>query len=176
MFLIESHAYSRVMPAVATKPRTAAKTSQSSSALLLIAIFKLVKGILLLAVGIGALRFLHRDLAHSVNHWVNVLRVDPDNHYVHSLIARVIRVSPRQLRELSAGTFIYAGLLLTEGVGLMMRKAWAEYFTIITTGLLIPLEVYELYKHITLAKVAVFAINVAIVVYLVMRVRRRAGR
>ena len=138
---------------------------------MLIGIFKLFKALLLIAVGIGAIRFLHRDLAHSVTHWTQVLRVDPDNRYVHRLLARVFRVTPKQLRELSIGTFLYAGLFATEGVGLLLRKRWAEYFTIFTTGGLIPLEVYELARHFTVAKLVVLLINVAIVWYLVARVR-----
>jgi len=143
-----------------------------SNTLLLIALFKLLKGIALLAVGIGALRLLHRDIAETVEHWVDILRVDPDNRYVHSLLVRALRVNTHQLKAVSAGTFIYSALLLTEGVGLLLRRRWAEYFTIVTTGGLIPLEVYELAKHVTFVKIVVLIVNIAIVVYLVLRVRR----
>jgi uncharacterized membrane protein (DUF2068 family) len=81
-------------------------------------------------------------------------------------------VSPKQLKELSAGTFIYAAVLLTEGLGLLLRKHWAEYFTVISTGIFIPLEIYELARHFTAAKVLVLLINVAIVVYLIGQLRR----
>ncbi len=126
---------------------------------------------LLLAVGIGALRLLHRDVAEVVSHWADVLRLDPGNRYIHSMLSRVIAVSPKQLRAASVGTFIYSALLLTEGTGLLLRKKWAEYFTIITTAGLIPLEVYEVHRHVSPAKIAVLLINVAIVIYLVARVR-----
>jgi len=147
--------------------------TQKSSTLLFIALFKLLKGVALLAVGIGALRLLHRDIAQTIEHWVDILRVDPDNRFVHSLLERVLRVNPHQLKAVSAGTFVYSALLLTEGTGLLLRKRWAEYFTIITTAGLIPLELYELAKHVTAVKIAVLAINVAIVVYLVVRVREK---
>ena len=127
-----------------------------------------------MAVGIGALRLLHRDVADTVTHWVNILRVDPDNRFIHAALTRVLSISPKQLKVTSAGTFIYAALLLTEGTGLLFRKRWAEYFTIITTGGLVPLEVYEICKHVTAAKIVVLALNVAIVVYLVVRVRQKA--
>ena len=151
------------------KPKAVRKTTAT---LLLIALFKLIKGILLLAVGIGALKLLHRDVAQTVGHWVDILRVDPDNRIIHRILARVLTVTPAQLRAASAGTFVYAGLLLTEGLGLLFRKRWAEYFTIITTGGLIPLEVYELSRRVTTVKVAVLIINIAIVAYLVRRVRK----
>ncbi len=155
-----------------------ATSQRRSITLLLIALFKLTKGILLLIVGIGAFRLLHRDIAETVMHWVDILRVDPDNRYIHRLLTHVLSVTPAQLKAASVGTFIYAGLLLTEGTGLLLRKLWAEYFTIVTTAGLIPLEIYELARHLTPAKIWVFLINVAIVVYLVARVNesRRVGK
>jgi uncharacterized membrane protein (DUF2068 family) len=151
--------------------RQSGRESKSTATLLLIALFKLVKGLLLLAVGIGAVKLLHRDVEQTVTHWVEILRVDPDNRMIHKLLARVFSLRPGQLKAASVGTFIYAGLLLTEGVGLLLRKRWAEYFTIVTTAGLIPLELYELARHVSLAKIAVLIVNVAIVIYLVRRVR-----
>jgi uncharacterized membrane protein (DUF2068 family) len=80
-------------------------------------------------------------------------------------------VTPKQLKELSVGTFFYAGLFAIEGIGLLMRKRWAEYFTIITTSGLIPLEIYEMTRHFTATKVVVLVVNLLIVLYLVSRVR-----
>jgi uncharacterized membrane protein (DUF2068 family) len=123
--------------------------------------------------GIGAIKFLHKDVATAVMHWVQLLRIDPDNRFVHGIIEKIFRVTPKQLRELSVGTFLYAGLFTTEGLGLLLRKRWAEYFTIITTGGLIPLELYEMSRHITVAKIVVMLVNMLIVWYLVARVRSR---
>jgi uncharacterized membrane protein (DUF2068 family) len=144
---------------------------QSSFVLILIGLFKLVKALMLVAVGIGAIRFLHKDLGASVMHWVQVLRVDPDNRHIHAFLVKIFRVTPKQLKELSIGTFIYAALFATEGTGLLLQRRWAEYFTIITTGLLIPLEVYEIARHFTITKLIVTVVNVLIVWYLVARVR-----
>jgi uncharacterized membrane protein (DUF2068 family) len=153
----------------------AAKQS-SSFILILIGLFKLVKALLLIAVGIGSIKFLHKDLGSTMMHWIQVLRVDPDNRFIHGTLVRIFRVTPKQLKELSVGTFLYAGVFLTEGMGLLLRKHWAEYFTIISTGLFIPLEIYELARHFTILKLAVTAINVLIVWYLVARVRSRSKR
>ena len=161
------------MPRAATKK---SKRRESATGLILIGLFKLVKALALIAVGIGALKYLHKDLAASVMRWVDVLRVDPDNRFIHPILTKVFSVTPKQLKEISAGTFFYAALLGIEGVGLLLRKHWAEYFTIITTGALLPLEVYELAKHVTMAKVIVLLINAAIVWYLIVRVRSRRHR
>ncbi|MCU1234889.1 MAG: hypothetical protein JWP63_2856 [Candidatus Solibacter sp.] len=131
---------------------------------------------MLIAVGIGAIKLLHKDVASTLTHWIQVVHVDADNRYVHGLLEKLFHVTPNQLKELSVGTFLYAGMFLVEGVGLLMRKRWAEYFTIVTTSLFIPLELYELARHFTPLKVAVLFVNILIVAYLVARVRPTASR
>jgi len=143
-----------------------------SRGLLVIAAFKLLKGLALLAVGIGAHTLIDKDLAAVVEHWVNVFRVDPNNHYLHALLERFTDLSPQRLKAVSFGTFFYAVLLLTEGVGLAWGKRWAEYFTIIATSSFIPLEIYEIFRHTNVTKVVVLLINVAVVWYLVLELRR----
>ncbi len=139
---------------------------------MLIAVFKLIKGALLIAVGIGGLKLLHRDVSEVVGQWIDALRIDPNNRYIHRLLVRLWTVDERKLEEISAGSFFYAGLLLTEGFGLLFEKRWAEYFTVIITGSLLPLEVYELVRGVSLAKILLLIVNVAVVWYLIARLRR----
>ena len=101
--------------------------------------------------------------------WVDILRVDPDNRFIHSLLVKVWSVDDRQLARISAGTFCYAALLFTEGIGLLLAKRWAKYFTVIITATLVPLEAYELMKHFSMAKILVIVINVGVVWYLVVK-------
>jgi uncharacterized membrane protein (DUF2068 family) len=146
---------------------------QSPKTITAIGIFKLVKGLLLVATGVGALSLLHKDVAETVSHWLQLLRVDPNSEFFHGVISRLFSITPKRLEEIGAGTFFYAALLLTEGVGLLLQKGWAEYFTVITTAALIPLEIYELAKRFTMTRVGILAINLAIVVYLIWRIRDR---
>jgi uncharacterized membrane protein (DUF2068 family) len=139
----------------------------------LIGLFKLLKGVSLIILGFGLLHLLHRDVAAVAEHWIEVLRVDPDNRLVHRALLRIFNVTPKQLKELSVGTFVYSAIFLTEGTGLLLRKHWAEYMTLVSTGLFIPLEIYEMYRHFTLLKLAVTIVNALIVWYLAARLKRR---
>jgi len=141
--------------------------------LFLIGLFKLAKGLSLLIVGFGLLKLLHRDVASVTEHWIEVLRVDPDNRFIHRALLKVFNVTPNQLKELSVGTFVYAAIFLTEGTGLLARRHWAEYMTLISTGLFIPLELWEIHRHFTMLKLGVTVVNVLIVWYLAARIRRR---
>jgi uncharacterized membrane protein (DUF2068 family) len=151
------------------------KTKKPSRGLMLIAAFKLLKGFLLMAVGFGALHFLHRDLAVEIAHWVDLLRIDPHNHYLHWILGKVANVDEKKMRELSVGTFFYSALFLCEGTGLALRKRWAEYLTTISTASLMPIEILEIHKSPSVAKVVFLLINLAVVVYLVRELRRMHG-
>jgi uncharacterized membrane protein (DUF2068 family) len=140
-------------------------------ALRLIALFKLLKGLLLVAAGFGALRLLHADVSALVTSWADRLNIDPQNRYIAAALSRLLSADTRTLVSIGAGSFIYAALLLTEATGLWLRRRWAEYFTIIVTGSFIPLEIYEVAKRFTVTRLAVIALNVAIVGYLVRRLR-----
>jgi len=140
--------------------------------LMLIAVYKFIKAAAFLLVAFGALHFLHRDLAATVAHWVDLLRIDPHNHYLLWFMEKVTKVDETRLRELSVGTFFYSALFFTEGAGLALRKRWAEYLTIISTSSLLPLEIFELVKGPSIAKLVLLGVNLAVVAYLVFELRR----
>ncbi len=149
-----------------------AKQRAHGRGLRLIAAFKLLKGLALLALGIGALKLLHKDVEALVVHWINIFQVDPNGHYVRLLLTKLSILDDRRLKELSVGTFFYSAVFLTEGTGLALGKRWAEYLTIISTASLLPLEIYELAKHASVGKILALVINLAVVVYLVFELRR----
>jgi uncharacterized membrane protein (DUF2068 family) len=132
-----------------------------------IGIFKLIKGLLLVVVGIGVIKLVHHDAVEVLSRWVGMVHVDPDNKYFQKVVTKLWSLDDRKLEEVGAGTFFYAGLFLTEGLGLVLRKTWAEYFTIIVTGSFIPVEVYLMTKHLTTARVVAMLVNIGIVWYLV---------
>jgi uncharacterized membrane protein (DUF2068 family) len=152
--------------------RKESRNHEHSRGLLVIAAFKLLKGLALLAVGIAAPALLSKDVGPTLEHWANLFRVDPHNHYIHLLIEKLSLVDPKKLKEFRVGTFIYSVIFLTEGIGLALRKRWAEYLTIVTTGSFLPLEIYEIVRLATLAKIILLLFNIAIVVYLVFELRR----
>ena len=136
----------------------------------LIAALKLLKGGVLVALGVGALTMHHRD--GWVSTWVHALAADPHGRYVNQLLARITSFDAHQLRQIGVGSLLYASVFLVEGVGLFLRKPWAELMTVLVTTSFIPLEIYELVKHGSWAKVLVIVVNVGVVLYLLRRLRR----
>lgn len=145
---------------------------QGPGLLLAIAVFKLAKSGALIALGVCALLLVRDGDAYTtLRSLVSQLRLDPDNRYVHKAIGKLSGIDSTKLEALSLGTFVYAAVFLIEGVGLALRKRWAEYLTTIVTASFIPFEVYEMAHKPSLVKAAGIALNLAIVAYLTLRLR-----
>jgi len=147
-------------------------TSKPKGGLFIIAIFKLIKGSLLLLLAVGALGFLHRDVQQTLEEWTKHLRFDPHNKYLAAMLAKAGLVDDRHLEKLSALVAVYAGLYLTEGVGLLLRRRWAEYLTVIATASFVPLEIYEITQHCSTPRILLLLGNLMIVVYLIVLLRK----
>src|ERR1039457_220714 len=140
---------------------------------IIIGIFKLVKGALLLAFGLGTLSLIHKDAAEVIRYWAHVFQVDTDSKFVQYWLVEVGLVQQRDLALVVMTSLIYSALLSTEGVGLLMEKVWAEYLTSIITASFIPIEIYALARHTTVLRVCLLLANVLVVAYLVFRLGQR---
>jgi uncharacterized membrane protein (DUF2068 family) len=150
--------------------------------LVLIAAFKAAQALLFIAIGVGALRLLHKDVSDVLEQLAGHLRFNPEGKLVQIvdfLLDKASLVDDKMLRRISAFVFFYAGVNLTEGIGLYLDKAWAEYFTLAITASFLPLEFYELVHKLTWPRVALLIVNILVLAYLVnliwSRRRQRMG-
>jgi uncharacterized membrane protein (DUF2068 family) len=140
---------------------------------LAIAIFKLVKAAVLLAVGLGALSLLDQEWKTRVAHWAHRMMLDEHSRFVQKFLLRLGVVRHRDIALVSGTTFFYAALLLAEGVGLLRERVWAEYLTFIVTASFMPMEAYGLTRHLTVARLVVLVINGFVAGYLALRLHQR---
>ena len=146
--------------------------NRSQNALLrLIAVFKLLKAAALIVTGIGILKLMHNDIADTLQHWVATLGIDPGRRFVSEAIERATSIPSEKTRALGIVSFVYAALFVTEGIGLWLLKRWAEWFTVIITASLLPVEIYEIARRPTAIRILVPLLNVAVLLYLVRRIR-----
>jgi uncharacterized membrane protein (DUF2068 family) len=141
--------------------------------LLLIAIFKMAKSAFFFCVGMGVLHFLHKDLGDEVLKLAKILHRDPESRIVTLLLEKVDLVDAHRMKQLGIGTFAYSALALTEGIGLLLERTWAEFLTLGLTVSFLPWEIYELFRHATWIKAGLFAINLAVLGYLIWLLERK---
>ena len=150
---------------------TSKRTPADGRLLRVIAVFKFLKASLLIALSVGVFRMLHQDLGMRLEHWVRALRLDPGNRYVEHLLMRLSNLSPVQIKRIGLAGLLYAGLFVVEGTGLWLKRRWGEWVTVVLTGMLVPVEVYEIFRRPSAIKVLVLVVNVGIVLYLICRIR-----
>jgi uncharacterized membrane protein (DUF2068 family) len=121
------------------------------------------------AVGFGLLHLRHHNVVEFLN--TNVVipyHLNPESRFVDWVLGKAAVLAPH-LVLLGWAAFFYAALFAAEGIGLFLRKHWAEYLVVIVTGSLLPLEIYELFVRVAWWKFAAVTGNLLIVLYLVHR-------
>lgn len=141
----------------------------------LIAAFRMVKALVLAAIGIGAFRLLKPGVADQLLQWSSALPMLIRHPAAGHAVKTVAGMPERRIEEYALAALAYSALFATEAVGLWREKIWAEYLTIVATTSFIPFEVLEIVRHRRPLAIVVLTINVAIVIFLIVR-RRKAGR
>jgi uncharacterized membrane protein (DUF2068 family) len=149
----------------ASTPRAAPR--QRHPGLRVIAFYELAKTVCLLLLALAAFHLDRREnFAHLV-HWLEHLDLTGSNELRWKLVSMLVDFGPSKFVAIGLVTLGYAVLFAVEGIGLWLGKYWAEWFTVIATGSLIPLELYETLYHFGWLKFAMLVGNVAIIIYLV---------
>lgn len=85
---------------------------------------------------------------------------------IELLLDKVINVKRQTLGLSGIAAGLYAVVTAIEAVGLWYQKAWAEILVIGLVSISIPPEIFELSRGITLLKLLVFLVNIAVLWYL----------
>jgi uncharacterized membrane protein (DUF2068 family) len=149
-----------------SKTRRFLKHRHHNSWLILIAAFKLAQAALFVAIGVGALRLLHKDAGDVLARLADHLRFNPESRLVNFVLDNASLLNDRLLRRIGAVVFIYAALDLVEGIGLYLEKAWAEYMTLVITGSFLPWEIFEVFRKLTMIRVSLLTVNALVFIYL----------
>ena len=144
--------------------RLAAGSRQSG--LRVVAVFEGAKGVLVLVTGLGLLAFIHRGLHNAAEEVVRHLHLNPARHYPRIFLDAAARVTDTQLWVLAVSALLYAVVRFIEAFGLWRRKLWAQWFGALSGGVYIPMELLEVTRGMSWAKLAVLSVNSAIVAYL----------
>jgi len=141
--------------------------------LILIAVFKLAQAALFVAVGVGALRLVGKDIGDLLLRFVDHLRFNPESHFINFILVKASIIDDRMLRRISWLVFGYAALGSVEGIGLYLEKTWAEYLTLAITASFLPWEVFEVFRRLTAIRASLLVVNALVLIYLLKLVMER---
>jgi uncharacterized membrane protein (DUF2068 family) len=137
----------------------------------IIAIYKILHGLFFIAIGIGLIKLKHQNIPQILNDYViQPLQLPPESKLVDWALSEASKITPHWITLASDAVFVYAMLFLVEGIGLYLRKHWAEYFVVIVTGSLLPFEIWAMVTKVEWWKGGLILGNLLIVVYLIHRI------
>ena len=138
----------------------------------LIALYKIFHGLFFAAVGVGLIHLKHANLPQVLNDYViQPMGYGPENKTVDWLLDQADKLTPHKIQLAGDVFFVYALLFLAEGIGLYLRRQWAEYLVVIITSSLLPVEIWTMFRKAELWKLGLIIGNLLIVGYLIHRLR-----
>ncbi len=137
-----------------------------STNLRLVAAFEAMKGVLVFATACAVFKFIHADVQETAEQLVRHFHLNPANHYPRIFLEMASRLDDAHLLVLGLGALAYSVIRLVEAYGLWHGRQWAWVFGMASAGIYIPIEVFELIKHVNWTEAILFLVNVLILIFL----------
>ena len=131
-----------------------------------VASFEFAKGVFVILMGFCALALVHKDVWVIAESLLTLLHISTDRRSAQVFLDFADNVTDARLWAAARIAFAYAALRFTEAYGLWKERTWAEWVAFVSGTLLLPLEVRELFRGVTLLRCSLFVGNVAVVVYM----------
>ena len=147
-------------------------TNQTTT-LHLIALFEALKGVAAIAASLGLLSLAHHDMQALAHALIGHFHWDPEAHYPRMLLDQAALLANTDLRQPVVLLGAYSAIRLAEAYGLWRDRAWAEWLAAVSGAVYLPLEISHLMHRTTWLNAGVLALNLAVVAYMVVCLRRR---
>lgn len=141
--------------------------SRHPTGLLVIIGYKIFTATVLALTAIAILLALKNHEAMQA--WTENLELAGREGAVTWILEHVIQVRRRTLAFGALAASFYAGLSGLEAIGLWLERAWGRWLILISVGISIPIEIYELSTGFSAIKLIVFMLNVGIFAYVMLR-------
>lgn len=148
-------------PPTPPAPRRQRRVLQSVAAI------EFLKGVFVTLMGICALLLVHKDAWLYAESVLAVFHISTDRRIAQMFLGFADNVTDAKLWAAAWLAFAYSTLRFIEGYGLWRCRTWAEWVAAISGTLLLPLEVRELFRRVTLLRCGVLIVNGAVVLYMV---------
>ena len=164
------------MPQPAPKPEPYHRRQRQ--VLKAVALFECFKGIFVALMGLCALALVHKDVWLYAESLLALFHISTDRRSAQLFLDFADNVTDARLWAAARIAFAYSALRFTEAYGLWNGRTWAEWVALVSGALLLPLEIRELSRGVTLLRSALFIGNMTVVLFMlhVIRTNRRERR
>jgi len=136
------------------------------SGLKVVATFEAFKGLLVLLTGVAVFSLMHQDIQAVAEQLVGHMHLNPAKHIPKIFIELSGNLANQRLLSLALLALLYSSMRFVEAYGLWLQKKWSEWFALVSGGIYLPIELYELSKGFTWIKIGFVSINLIVVIYM----------
>jgi uncharacterized membrane protein (DUF2068 family) len=140
-----------------------------------VAAFEFFKGLFVVLMGICALLLVHKDAWLFAESLLALLHINTDRHSAQLFLDFADSVTDARLWAAARIAFLYSALRFAEAYGLWRCRTWAEWVAFVSGTLLLPLEVRELFRGVTLLRCSMLVGNLAVVLYMLYVILANRG-
>ena len=144
------------------------KTKKGLKAL---AIFEAMKGSVALVFGLGLHEMAGKGLQETVFYLLKHLHLNPAAHFYVTIQHYAGEISASHLNLFFIGSLVYGIIRFFEAFGLWKGFIWTQWFALLTGGIYLPFEIYEMITQKNLFSVGLFCLNIGILAYLYLFLR-----
>jgi len=141
-----------------------------------LALFEAAKGMLVLLAGLSVFSLLHQNFQLVAEQLIAHAHLNPAKSSPKIFIEAAADLTDGRIRLLAILAFLYALMRFVEAYGLWFARRWAEWFALLSGGVYVPIELYELLKGVTWIKIGFVLVNLVIVLYMAFVLKRNAVR
>ncbi len=146
-------------------------------ALRAVASLELTKGLIVMLAGFGVLSLRHHDVWGVADSLLYLLHINPDRHYARIFLDWADEVTDTKLLVIAILAMVYSLLRFVEAYGLWRERAWAEWLALVSGGLYVPFELWDLLHKPTWIRAGILLVNLIVVGYMAyLRIEERARR
>ena len=137
--------------------------------------FEFFKGIFVVLMGFCALALVHKDVWLYAESLLALFHISTDRKSAQLFLDFADNVTDAHLWTAARIAFAYSALRFTEAYGLWLTRTWAEWVALVSGALLLPLEIRELMRGLSVLRAVLLVGNLAVVLYMlyVIRANRR---
>ncbi len=144
-------------------------------ALKVVAIFEACKGILVLFAGLALFSLIHQNIQVVAEQLVGHMHLNPARHFPRIFIEAAGSLTDGRMLLFALFGLLYSSMRFVEAYGLWFARRWAEWFALVSGSIYLPIELYELTKGISWIKIIFVLINLLIVLYMAIMLKRNGN-
>lgn len=140
--------------------------SSNKKGLKVVAVLEALKGLIALFVALSIHELAGKNIQKMLESLLGYFHLNPTSNLPAIILHKASFINNSNLTLMTIAAIVYTIIRLVEAYGLWNELVWTEWFALISGGIYLPFEIYEVIVHTGVLSVLVLSINIAVVWYM----------